>query len=165
MSTDDKKRILVVDDESMNIDLLTIYLESDYIITSALNAKQALELAQSDPQPNLILLDVAMPGMDGYEACTQLKANKTTADIPVIFLTALEHELDETTGFDVGAVDYISKPIVPEIVKARIRIHLALEEAQNELRKSQDLVATQDAKIIELNDMLTKMTAQVQGRD
>lgn len=102
------------------IDLLTIYLESDYTITRALNGQQALELAQSHPQTNLILLDIAMPGMDGYETCSELKANKATADIPVVFLTASEHEQDETTGFEVGAVEMTSDEFKSKMLSMRV---------------------------------------------
>ena len=161
MNSDHKKRILIVDDESMNIDLLRIFLESDYTIAGALNAQQALELAQIDPQPDLILMDVTMPGMDGYEACRLLKDSKFTADIPVIFLTALEHQQDEATGFEVGAVDFISKPIVPEIVGARIRIHLGLEEVRNELRKCQSQLEASEKQIDVLTDKLTELTAEI----
>jgi putative two-component system response regulator len=145
--------------------LLTIYLEPDYAITPAYTGEEALELARCDPKPNLILLDVTMPGIDGYETCTQLKANKATASIPVVFLTALDHEQDEATGFDVGAIDYISKPIVPETVKARIRVHLALEEAQTEVSRYRKLVLTQNSELKRLIEVKRKLARMVRVRD
>ncbi|MDK1022686.1 MAG: hybrid sensor histidine kinase/response regulator [Gammaproteobacteria bacterium] len=156
MHSDAKKRILIVDDERLNIDILTIFLEPDYTIIGALNGRQALEAAHSDPPPNLILLDVTMPEMDGYEICHRLKANQDTADIPVIFVTALDQEQDETLGFEVGAVDYIAKPIVPEIVKARIRIHLALQESLSELKEHQKIIESRNAELDEMNQLKNK---------
>jgi len=160
-----KKRILIVDDESLNIELLTIYLESDYTITSALSGEEALELAQCDPKPNLILLDVSMPGIDGYETCARLKASEVTSMIPVVFLTAMDLEQDEAIGFEVGAIDYISKPIVPETVQARIRVHLILEQAQSEVRRYQKLVISQNSELQRLIDVKRKLVHMLRVKD
>ncbi len=121
-----KATILIVDDAPENIDILRGLLKEDYKIKVAINGKKALKIAQSIPKPDLILLDVMMPEMDGYEVCRRLKSELTTASIPVIFVTAKGETDDETHGFDLGAVDYITKPISPAIVKKRIQIHLAL---------------------------------------
>jgi PleD family two-component response regulator len=134
------KKILIVDDEILNIEVLTLMLEVDYTIVSALNGMEALKTAHADPPPDLILLDVMMPEMDGYEVCSRLKADQLTKDIPVIFVTALDTTQNEARGFEVGAVDYISKPIVQEIVQARVRTHLALEESLRQLKENQNII-------------------------
>jgi class 3 adenylate cyclase len=122
------KTILVVDDAPTNIQVVNSILKDIYKIRIATNGAKALELVKVVPYPDLILLDVQMPDMDGYEVCTRLKADAETRDIPVIFLTAQTEITDETRGFDVGAVDYIHKPFSPAVVKARVRTHLALRE-------------------------------------
>ncbi len=124
------KKILIVDDERFNINVLADLLKPNYKIMVAINGKQALKAAQSDSPPDLILLDVMMPEMDGYEVCLQLKANKNTRAIPVIFVTAMGQESDETKGLKIGAVDYITKPISPAIVEARVRVQLERKEAE-----------------------------------
>jgi len=122
-----KKTIMVVDDVSENIQVLkSILEEGGYRVRAATNGERAIKLAGAEPHPNLVLLDVMMPGLDGYEVCQNLKANPTTEKIPVIFVTARGEVEDETHGFNVGAVDYISKPVSPPIVLARVRTHLSL---------------------------------------
>jgi putative two-component system response regulator len=118
-------RILAVDDEPSNLQLLRQILQDQYGMLYAKDGQRALELAQQEC-PDLILLDVMMPGMTGYEVCRQLKANPSTAAIPVIFVTALADTSDELSGFEAGAVDYIMKPVSAPIVKARVRTHLSL---------------------------------------
>lgn len=127
-------RILIVDDEPTNLKVLKQVLQADYRLSFAKSGADALELATRE-LPDLILLDVMMPEMTGYEACQQLKAQPATQYIPVIFVTALKDEVDETRGFECGAVDYITKPITPAIVKARVRTHLSLVRAE-ELKKT-----------------------------
>ncbi|UGQ45780.1 HD-GYP domain-containing protein [Massilia endophytica] len=117
--------ILAVDDEASNLQLLRQILQDHYRLLFAKDAARALELARQE-QPNLILLDVMMPGMSGHEACRILKADEATAAIPVIFVTALSDQDDEVRGFEAGAVDYITKPVSPPIVRARVRTHLSL---------------------------------------
>jgi putative two-component system response regulator len=117
--------ILAVDDEASNLQLLRHILQDHYRLLFAKDAARAIELARQE-QPNLILLDVMMPGMTGYEACRALKADARTAAIPVIFATALSDPNDEVIGFEAGAVDYITKPLSPPIVRARVRTHLSL---------------------------------------
>ena len=128
--------ILIVDDTPENVDVLAGVLREHYQIKVALNGPKALKIAQSDPAPALILLDVMMPEMDGYQVCLQLQANERTRRIPVIFVTAKSEVEDEAQGFGLGAVDYITKPVNPAIVLARVRTHLALRHS---LRKLEDL--------------------------
>jgi len=117
--------VLVVDDEPSNLQLMRKLLDQDYRLLFAKDGARAIELARVE-RPNLILLDVMMPGMSGHEACKHLKADPDTAAIPVIFVTALADAADEVTGFDVGAVDYINKPVSAPILRARVRTHLSL---------------------------------------
>src|SRR3974390_83854 len=125
----DKHVLLLVDDDPENIEIVNSILGDKYEIRVAKNGVKALELANTEPTPGLSLLDVIMPHMDGYEACKHLKADAKTRDIPVIFLTGKTDVVDETRGFEVGAVDYIHKPFSPPIVTARVRTHLMLRDA------------------------------------
>ncbi len=130
----DKHSILIVDDTPENIMLMNGLLRDHYRTRVANGGERALKIALMDPKPDLILLDIMMPDMDGFEVCRRLKANPATADIPVIFLTARSEIDDEQTGFDAGAVDYITKPISPPIVMARVKTHLALKQSSDMLR-------------------------------
>ncbi|MEI8658556.1 response regulator [Vibrio sp. Hal054] len=120
-----KPTILVVDDTPENIDILVGILGDDYKLKVAIEGKKALEVAHKS-QPDLILLDVMMPNMNGYEVCQQLKKDPITTHIPVIFVTAMSEVEDETLGFEVGGIDYITKPVSPSVVKARVNTHLSL---------------------------------------
>lgn len=124
----DKATLLLVDDEPTNLRVLRTILQQDYRLLFAKNGEEALQLVQQQ-MPDLILLDVMMPGLTGYDVCSQLKADNSKRHIPVIFVTALKDEMDETRGFDVGAVDYITKPVSPAIVRARVKTHLSLVQA------------------------------------
>ncbi|WP_256078061.1 HD domain-containing phosphohydrolase [Massilia sp. YIM B04103] len=126
--------ILAVDDEAGNLQLLRQILQDHYRLVFAKDGQRALELARQE-QPNLILLDVMLPGMTGYEICRALKTDSATAAIPVIFVTALSDPADEVIGFEAGAVDYITKPLSPPIVRARVRTHLSLVRI-DELRET-----------------------------
>lgn len=128
----DKPTVLVVDDVPENIDVLTGVLRDEYRVRAATNGPTALSLARRSP-PDLILLDIMMPGMDGYEVCRQLKSDLLTCKVPVIFVTAMGDEEDESRGFDVGCVDYITKPISPPIVRHRVKTHLALYDQNRAL--------------------------------
>jgi phosphoserine phosphatase RsbU/P len=130
-----KKVVLVVDDAPANIHVVNEILHNSYKVRVATNGAKALEMAAATPAPDLILLDVVMPGMDGYEVCAQLKAHRDTQDIPVIFLTGQTETTDETRGFEAGAVDYIHKPFSPAVVAARVQTHLALREAREQLSR------------------------------
>lgn len=134
MSNTEKNTLLVVDDTPANIDVLRGILGADYTIKIANNGPLALKIAAEQP-PDLILLDVMMPGMDGYEVCRQLKRNEATRHIPIIFVTARGEVADETLGFELGAADYIVKPVSPPIVCARVRAHLALSDQHRYLEQ------------------------------
>ena len=124
-SDDHRPRLLLVDDEPTNLQLLRQVLQADYRLLFATDGARALQLAK-EQRPDLILLDIMMPDMDGYAVCETLKSQPLTAHIPVIFITALTDIHDETRGFDVGAVDYITKPVSPQVVRTRMRNHLSL---------------------------------------
>lgn len=128
-----RSTILIVDDQPTNIRVLGEALKNDYQIKMATTGEKALEIAGSEAPPDLILLDILMPGIDGYEVCKRLKQNPKTEKIPVIFITAKNQEADETKGLGYGAVDYITKPFSIPIVKARAKTHL-------ELKKHRDLL-------------------------
>lgn len=129
-----RQTILIVDDEPANLQVLRRILNDDYRLLFARDGAKAFELARGE-RPDLILLDVRMPGLSGYETCTLLKRDTLTAAIPVIFITALCDEADEAQGFEAGAVDYIIKPVSAPIVKARVRTHLSLVRL-DELRET-----------------------------
>lgn len=131
----EKKLILVVDDAPANLQVVRAILKDEFMIRIATSGAKALDLVRAKPQPDLILLDVEMPEMDGYEVCGILKATPETRDIPVIFLTGKTETDDETKGFEVGAVDYIHKPFSAAVVKARVRTHLVLREAREQLAR------------------------------
>lgn len=131
---DERASLLVVDDTPANLSLMAGLLHQSYRVRLANSGARALELARRDP-PDLILLDVMMPEMDGYAVCRQLKLDERTRDVPVIFVTAMSQADDETRGFEVGAVDFIHKPISPPIVQARVRTHLELKAWQDSLRR------------------------------
>jgi sigma-B regulation protein RsbU (phosphoserine phosphatase) len=128
-----QKLILVVDDTPLNIGVISGALKDSYKTKVATNGEKALALASAEEKPDLILLDIMMPGMDGYEVCSRLKADPATSEIPVIFLTGQTSAEDETRGFEVGAVDYVHKPFSPAVVKARVRSHILLREARAQL--------------------------------
>jgi sigma-B regulation protein RsbU (phosphoserine phosphatase) len=134
MSELSNMRVMVVDDTEANIDILLETLADDYKVIVATDGESALEDIKKSP-PDLILLDIMMPGMDGYEVCQKLKEMEITRNIPVIFLTALKEEGDEARGLGLGAVDYITKPFNPELVKARVRNHLDLKRHRNHLEE------------------------------
>ena len=130
--------ILIVDDVPENLSVLGELLQPTYRVRAANSGARALQIANSPPPPDLILLDVMMPGMDGYQVLRELRDNATTRDIPVIFVTAMDGTDDEEKGLDLGAVDYITKPIRPAIVLARVR-------AQLELKRARDILSDHNA--------------------
>jgi sigma-B regulation protein RsbU (phosphoserine phosphatase) len=145
------KSILIVDDTPINIGVISGALKDSFSTKVATSGAKALAIASGKEKPDLILLDVMMPEMDGYEVCRRLKADPDTRDIPVIFLTSQTEAEDETKGFDVGAVDYIHKPFSAPVVKARVRTHLMLREAHAQIAK----------QLVEINTEL-EMARQIQ---
>ena len=148
--------LLIVDDISENIDVLKGALSPEYSIRPASNGRIALKAAKVEPQPDLVLLDIMMPDMDGYEVCRQLKASKSTRDIPVIFVTAKSEEDDELRGLALGAADYITKPFSIPIVQARVKTHLALRAATLKLNEHNQLLL-HERELIE--NIILKMRA------
>jgi CheY-like chemotaxis protein len=136
----DKKTILIVDDTAANISLISTLLNAVYRTKVATNGQKALNIAASEHPPDLILLDIMMPEIDGYEVCRRLKADEKTRHIPIIFLTAMTQAEDEEKGLMLGAVDYITKPISPAILMARVRTHIELKEANDRLLRENDLL-------------------------
>ncbi|HQP52210.1 MAG TPA: two-component system response regulator, partial [Syntrophorhabdaceae bacterium] len=157
--------ILVVDDSPDNIILMSRLLKDHYRTKIATNGEKALKIASSDDPPDLILLDVVMPYMDGYEVCQELKKNPKTSRIPVIFLTAKTDIEDEKRGFEVGAVDYITKPVSAPLVLARVKTHLLLKDSRDFLidknqfleheiyKRTQEIIAIQDVTIIAMGSL------------
>jgi len=148
MMVDDKRKatVLAVDDTPENLDVVKGILGQEYQIKAAVNGKMALKVAETQC-PDLILLDVMMPEMDGYEVCRRLKANPTTSQIPVIFLTAKDQTTDETRGFELGAADYILKPVNPAILMARVKTHLALKYNVDALQEAYRIIECQHARM------------------
>ena len=138
MSGTNRKLVLIIDDTPTNVAVVSGLLKDQYKTKVATNGEKALALATAAEKPDLILLDVMMPGMDGYEVCRRLKADPATSEIPVIFLTAKTDSIDEEKGFEVGAVDYIHKPFSGPIVLARVKTQLALQEALSQAQEARN---------------------------
>lgn len=141
-----RPKLLIVDDEPLNINVLVELFKPDYALAVAKNGFQALQRAQDSPAPDLILLDVMMPEMDGYEVLRRLRENPQTRNIPVIFVTALGEVEDEAQGLQLGAVDYITKPISPGIVQLRVRTQLELKRTRQELEQHNHLLEQEVAE-------------------
>jgi putative two-component system response regulator len=166
----EKATILVVDDTPDNLSLMTSLLKETYRVKVANNGEKALLIARSDNPPDLVLLDIMMPEMDGYEVCRRLKDNPATCNIPVIFLTAKSEIEDERKGLDGGAVDYITKPISPPIVLARVKTHLSLKAAADFLRDQNDFleqeVASRTREVFAIQDVaILAMASLAETRD
>ena len=142
-----KPKLLIVDDLPENVRMLIELLKDEYATIPATNGETALKKARQEHKPDLILLDIIMPGMDGYDVCRQLKQDEQTRRIPVIFITAVSEVMDEAKGFSLGAVDYVTKPFNPITIKARIKTHI---ELANTLKRLQDALA----KVKKLSGML-----------
>lgn len=127
----DRDTILIVDDEAANLAALNGTLEPYYRVRAANSGSRALQIAQTSPRPDLILLDILMPEMDGHKVLSKLRADETTSDIPVIFITAMDADEDEEKGITMGAADYITKPINPAILLARVRSQLLVKQAKD----------------------------------
>jgi putative two-component system response regulator len=141
-----KATVLIVDDAPENIALMSSLLRGTYRTKIAIDGEKALQIVLSDDSVDLILLDIMMPGIDGYEVCRRLKANPKSADIPVIFLTAKTDIEDEQKGFELGAVDFITKPVSPPVVTARVRTHLQLKSARDFLADKSEYLEREVAR-------------------
>ena len=152
MLSNNNHKVLIVDDNPENIHVLMGILEEEYAVIAATSGNKAIELAAKAPHPDIILLDILLPDLNGYEVCSRLKTNRETKDIPIIFITALGEITDEARGFEVGAVDYIIKPVSPLIVKARVNNHLTVRRLYRELQKANSV----------LEERVRERTAQLQ---
>ncbi|MBP9714314.1 MAG: response regulator [Sterolibacterium sp.] len=152
---DERPCLLLVDDQPTNLQVLRLILQNDYRLLFATDGETALKIARQE-QPQMILLDVMMPGMDGYAVCTALKANYSTTAIPVLFVTALTDAGDETRGFEVGGVDYLTKPVSASVVRARVRTHLSLVHME-ELRETRLQIVQRLGRAAEYKDNETGM--------
>ncbi|SEL66502.1 putative two-component system response regulator [Roseateles sp. YR242] len=165
-----RSTVLVVDDTPINLALMSALLSQHYRVTLAADGHEALRMAAASPPPDLILLDVTMPGLDGYDTCLALKTMPGTRDIPVIFLTARVDAADEARGFALGAVDYITKPISPPLVLARVRTHLQLKASADFLRDKaaylEQEVARRTAELAAIQDVtIHAMASLAETRD
>ena len=157
----DRPIVLVVDDTPQNLMLMSALLGEHYRTKVAIHGERALEIASQTPAPDLILLDVVMPGMDGYEVCRRLKANPATAAIPVIFLTGNTDTQDQERAFSVGAVDFITKPVVGPVVLARVRTHVELKTSRDALNARyhtlEELVEARTREVIAIQDVTIRL--------
>jgi CheY-like chemotaxis protein len=158
-----KPCVLVVDDMSANVQILAESLVEEYDVKVALSGQEALSIVFSDAPPDLILLDIIMPGMDGYEVCRRVKSDERSREIPVIFVTIMDEIDDETRGFDVGGVDYITKPICVPIVRARVKAQLELKRNREELKEQnrilkENLRLREDVESIVRHDLKTPLS-------
>jgi putative two-component system response regulator len=158
MLTETKETILIVDDVAENLHILSELLMPSYRVLVATSGLSALRIAEAAPKPDLILLDVMMPEVDGYTVLSQIKQNPATQDIPVIFVTALSESDDEEKGLRLGAVDYIAKPIKPAVVLARVRTQLDVKRAREWLKSENDLLEAEVAKRMAENDLTQQVS-------
>ena len=147
-STQNKFTILAVDDTPENLDVVKAILAPKYTVKVAISGPVALKIVKKQP-PDLILLDIIMQGMDGYEVCRALKADPDSREIPIIFLTAMDQITDEASGFDRGAADYITKPVNPRILEARVKTHLALKHSMDDLQSAYSIIKSQKDRMEE----------------
>jgi putative two-component system response regulator len=157
----DRATILAVDDTPDNLTLVSGVLKDTYKVQVANSGERALKIAMGEHQPDLVLLDIMMPGMDGYEVCRRLKADAKTRDIPIIFLTARSTVEDEQMGFELGAADYIIKPFSPPIVLARIKTQLLLKAARDFLKDKSEYLEAEVARRSAENAAIQEFTIQV----
>ena len=153
--------ILIVDDTPENIDVLVGLLRDRYTIKVATDGPRALALATAAPTPDLVLLDIMMPGMDGFEVCRQFKAREVLEDIPIIFISALSETMDKVKAFSVGGVDYVTKPFQSEEVEARIDTHLTLQRLRRELEARNRQLQEQYDQLHELEELRDNLVHMV----
>ncbi|WP_434515758.1 two-component system response regulator [Dechloromonas sp. ARDL1] len=156
--------ILIVDDTPENLSVLGELLQPTYRVRAANSGKRAIQIAMADPTPDLILLDVMMPEMDGFEVLQELKASGTTRNIPVIFVTAMDGTSDEERGLDLGAVDYITKPIRPSIVLARVRTQLELKAARDFLSNQNAFLENEVSRRMHENQLIQEVSIHALAR-
>jgi putative two-component system response regulator len=156
--------LLIVDDSPSNLSVLGEVLAPYYVVRAATSGERALRIAQGEPQPDLILLDIMMPDMDGYAVLEGLRSDQRTADIPVIFVTALDSVVDEEKGLVLGASDYITKPFHPAIVLARVRAHLELKEARDWLRDQNQFLEAEVARRMQENLFVQEVSIRALAR-
>lgn len=158
-----KNRVLIVDDTPSNLDSLINILQDEYEIIVANNGEKAIKLSKSEHKPDIILLDIVMPGMDGYEVCRRIKSDKETQEIPIIFVTVLRDDASETKGLSLGAVDYIYKPFNPILVKARVKNNVKLklyrDELESLLKENEEIMIAQ-SRHAELGNMISVIAHQ-----
>ncbi|MBI3039231.1 response regulator [bacterium] len=150
----EKKTVLVVDDIHTNIEILAEILQPDYRVKFSLDGEMALRIANGDEPPDLILLDIMMPEVDGYEVCRKLKIDSRTRFIPVIFVSALNETINEEKGFEIGCVDYITKPVNPALLKARVKNHIFLKQARDNLIQQNEVLQ----EIVQLREEVDRIT-------
>ena len=159
----DIPKILIVDDAPQNIQVAVEILKSKYIVSVATSGEKALSMLEEGLNPDLILLDIVMPGMNGYEICMKLKSDLRYCNIPLIFLTILENEHDMLKGLELGAVDYVTKPFEPKVLRARVDTHIRLKIYQDELLanlKEKDDILIKQSKLATLGEMFENITHQ-----
>ncbi len=156
--------VLIVDDTPENLAVLGELLQPNYRVLVANSGRRALAIATVNPQPDLILLDVMMPEMDGYQVLAELRQNPRTAQIPVIFVTAMDALEDEQRGLDLGAIDYITKPLRPPIVLARVRVHLELKAARDRLRDQNSFLEAEVARRMAENQLVQDVSIHALAR-
>ena len=151
-----RRRILVVDDDPINIRVITSSLKNDYDVFTALNGFEAISMFK-EHLPDLILLDVMMPDLNGFDVCSIIKSDEEFADIPIIFLTALDTQDGEMRGLELGGIDYLTKPINFELLKLRVRNHLALKERNELVKEQRDLLERQKEELESLLDRVRRL--------
>jgi len=163
MNSLQKDKVLIVDDNPENLMLVVNILKESYTVIAATDGAKALEHIFQEDKPDIVLLDIIMAGIDGYEVCRKIKSNPDTEHIPIIFITALEEEADILKGFDLGAVDYVTKPFEPKILKARVKTHLELKHFNDDLKKNlheKEELLFQQSKMAALGEMFENITHQ-----
>jgi putative two-component system response regulator len=160
MTNDNRPVILIVDDTKENLAVIGGLLDTDYRVRVANSGERALKIAVAEPRPHLILLDVMMPGIDGYQTLERLRADPATAAIPVIFVTAMDADEDEERGLGLGAVDYVTKPIRPAILMARVHAQLELKAARDRLADQNQYLEAEVARRMKENELIKDLTMQ-----